>query len=425
MARVALALLAVAAALPRVGAAQDSSAAARRVIADIRYLAADSLEGRGIGTSGLERAGDYIARELQRAGFRPGGAAGSFFQPFTIPADAPAVMHTALGGSATRNVIGVLPGTSSRLRGQVVVVGAHYDHLGRGGFGSRDPDSTGVVHNGADDNASGTAALLEIARLLGRRPSARTIVLVAFSAEEIGAIGSTYYVRHALPFPVDSVTAMINLDMVGRMSKGRLLALGSMTATEFAPLLDSLNRSKGTPRFDLRSSGDGWGASDHASFYAAHRPVLHFFTDLHEDYHRTTDDWQRIDADGVARIAEYVADLARALADRRGALTFVDVPRPQPTAGGSGYGTYLGTIPDMTESPGGVRLTGVRSASPAEQAGLKGGDIITGIGDKVVANLFDMTEALRSHRVGDTVVITVQRDGAPLRFTAVLGRRGS
>jgi hypothetical protein len=395
------------------------------VIADIRYLAADSLEGRGVGTAGLDRAAEYVAAELRKAGFRPAGADGSFYQPFTVPADAPAVMHTALGGFKTRNVVAVLPGASPQLRGQVVLVGAHYDHLGRGGFGSRDPDSTGVVHNGADDNASGTAALLEIARMLGSRPAARSIVLVAFSAEEIGAIGSTYYVRHPLPFAIDSVTAMLNLDMVGRMSKDRLIALGSMTATEFGPLLDSLNQTSRGPRFDLRASGDGWGASDHTSFYAVRRPVLHFFTDLHEDYHRTTDDWQHIDAEGVARIAAYVADLSRALADRRGSLTFVDVPRPQPVAGGAGYGAYLGTIPDMTESPGGVRLTGVRSGSPAEQAGLKGGDIITGIGDKIVANLFDMTEALRAHRVGDTVVITVQREGAPLRFTAVLGRRGT
>jgi membrane-associated protease RseP (regulator of RpoE activity) len=281
------------------------------------------------------------------------------------------------------------------------------------------------VHNGADDNASGTTALLEIARRLGQRRPARTIVLIAFTAEEIGTIGSTYYVKNATPQPIDSVYAMLNLDMVGRMRENRLVAFGAATATEFSGLLDSLNRVGGKPAFDLRASGDGWGASDHASFYAAKRPVLHFFTDLHEDYHRPTDDWDKIDVQGLARIAAYVADAAWVLANRTGPLTFVDVPPPQQAAGGSGYGAYLGTIPDMTESPGGVRITGVRTASPAELAGMKGGDIITRIGDKKVANLFDMTEALRAHRPGDTVLITVKRDGTDVQVSAVLGRRGA
>lgn len=404
--------------------AQDTlPPAARRVLADLRHLAADSLQGRGVGTRGLDRAAAYLASAFARAGLRPGAPDGTFFQPFTISPDAPAAMHSPLAGAAARNVVGVVPGRSPALRNQVVVVGAHYDHLGLGGFGSRDPDSTGRVHNGADDNASGTAALLEIARRLGSRSPARTIVLVGFSAEELGALGSSHFVRHALPQPVDSVYAMLNLDMVGRLRERRLLALGALTAREFPALLDSLNTAGGTPRFDLRASGDGWGPSDHASFYAARRPVLHFFTDLHEDYHRPTDDWEKINATGVAEIAEYVAELAWVLANRPEPLAFVEVPRPQPVAGGAGYGAYLGTIPDISESPGGVRITGVRSGSPAEQAGLRGGDVITAIGDKSIANLYDMTEALRAHQPGDTVIIKARRGEAEIRVTAVLGRR--
>jgi hypothetical protein len=305
------------------------------------------------------------------------------------------------------------------------MVGAHYDHLGLGGFGAMDPDSTGRVHNGADDNASGTAALLEVARLLARRHPARTIVFVAFSGEELGTLGSSFFVQHPMPQPVDSIYAMLNMDMVGRLRSARLLALGSATAKEFPALLDSLNTP---PRFDLRASGDGWGPSDHAVFFAARRPVLHFFTDLHDDYHRSTDDWNKINVAGLAQVAQFVADLAWTLANRPGPLTFVDAPRPLATAGGgSGYGAYLGTIPDMAGSGGatGVRITGVRAGSPAEQAGLKGGDVITAIGAKVVANLFDMTEALRSHQPGDTVVIEVRRDGTMKLVTAVLGTRGS
>jgi acetylornithine deacetylase/succinyl-diaminopimelate desuccinylase-like protein len=406
--------------------AQDTlPPAARRVLTDVQYLSNDAREGRGVGTRGIDEAARYIADRFARVGVAPAGPDRSYFQSFTIPPDAPAVLHTALGGVETRNVVAVLPGSAPALRGQVVVVGAHYDHLGYGGFGALDdPDSTGKVHDGADDNASGIAALLEVARLLHARHPARTIVFIAFSGEEIGDIGSAYFVKHPLVEPVDSIYAMLNMDMVGRLRRDRLLAMGAATAQEFPALLDSLNR-KESARFDLRASGDGWGPSDHASFFAAKRPVLQFFTDLHEDYHRTTDRWQKINAVGLARVAAFVADVTWTLANRRTPLTFVDAAPPQMAAGGSGYGAYLGTIPDMTGSPGGVRLTGVRAGSPAEHAGLKAGDVITGIGAKTVANLYDMTEALRSHQAGDTVTIAVTRDGTTIQLNAVLGKRGS
>jgi peptidase M28-like protein/PDZ domain-containing protein len=396
---------------------QDTlSPAAHRVLNDVQFLADDHQEGRGIGTAGLERAGAYIRQGFKRAGLRVS------FQNFAIPRDAPAVLHTALGGTATRNVVAVIPGTSRALRGEVVVVGAHYDHLGLGGFGALDPDSTGRVHNGADDNASGTAALLEIGRQLARRGPARTVVLVAFSGEELGTLGSSYFVQHATPEPIDSLYAMLNLDMVGRLRNARLLALGAGTAREFPALLDSLNTP---PRFDLRASGDGWGPSDHAVFFATRHPVLHFFTDLHEDYHRTTDDWDKLNVPGIAQVAQFVADLALALANRTGPLTFVDSPRPQASAGGSGYGAYLGTIPDMSGGgvSDGVRITGVRAGSPAEHAGLMAGDVITAIGTKHIANLYDMTDALRAHQPGDTVVIVSRREGVERRATTVLGKR--
>lgn len=398
---------------------QDTlSPAARRVLTDVRFLADDRQEGRGVGTAGLERAGAYIKEGFTRAGMQ------ASFQDFTIPADAPAVLHTNLAGARTRNVVAVIPGTSSKWRGEVVVVGAHYDHLGMGGFGALDPDSTGRIHNGADDNASGTAALLEIGRILAARKPPRTIALVAFSGEELGTLGSSYFVQHAIPQPIDSLYAMLNLDMVGRLRNARLMALGAATAREFPALLDSLN----TPsRFDLRASGDGWGPSDHAVFFATRHPVLHFFTDLHDDYHRSTDDWDKLNVSGIAQVAQFVAELAWSLANRPAPLTFVDAPRPQASTGGSGYGAYLGTIPDMTGggTSDGVRITGVRAGSPAEQAGLQGGDVITAIGDKRIANLYDMTDALRNHQPGDTVVIVSRREGVERRATTVLGKRGT
>jgi hypothetical protein len=319
------------------------------------------------------------------------------------------------------------------LAGQVLVIGAHYDHLGLGGFGSMDPDSTGKIHNGADDNASGTTALMDVARLLRDRRLDRTVVFIAFSAEEEGDLGSEYYVSHPTVGVVDSIYAMLNMDMVGRLRNAKLIVAGTSTAKEFPAILDSLNATHcllpasavatSCAQFDLRASGDGWSPSDNASFFAAKRPVLHFFTDLHEDYHRTTDDWEKINVPGMVQVAHYVADVVTAVANRPGPLTFVDAPRPKETASGSGYGAYLGTIPDMSESPGGVRITGVRAGSPAQTGGLQGGDVITKMGDQVVANLYDMTDVLRAHHPGDTLVIVVQRNGAAVPLTVVLGKR--
>lgn len=415
------------AALAALAPGDTLSPEAQRVLADLRYLADDARQGRGLGTRGLEEAGAYIAARFERLGLRPGAANGTWFQDFTVSPDAPAVAHLGLPATATRNVVAILPGRSPALSGQVVIIGAHYDHLGLGGPNALDPDSTGAVHNGADDNGSGTVALLEIARRLAAARPARTIVFVAFSGEELGVLGSAYYAKNPTPFPMDSVYAMVNLDMVGRLREGKLLALGAETATELRALLDSLNggpaASDGARRFDLRASGDGWGPSDHASFYAAKRPVVHFFTDLHEDYHRATDDWDRINVAGILQVAAFAADLGLALADRAGTLTFVDVPRPQLASGRTS--ASLGTIPDMSESPGGVRLTGVRTGGPGDLAGIRAGDIIVGIGTHTVANLYDMTNALNAHQPGDTVLVTVRRGTEEITVTAVLGRRGS
>lgn len=400
--------------------AKADSTAISRVLADIRYLAADAREGRGVGTAGLDSAARFIAARFQEIGLEPSGSDG-FFQPFEIDPSAPAAAHAGIQRTAVKNVVGMIPGRGP-LATQVVVLGAHYDHLGLGGMGSLDPDSTGVVHNGADDNASGTAALLESARRLMNlsAPSFRTLVFVAFTAEELGLIGSEHFVRSP-PLPADSMYAMINFDMVGRLRHDSLLVVGTGSAEELPGLLEEINSRHG---FVLEELADPWGRSDHSSFYGQGIPVVHLFTNTHPDYHRTTDDWQRINGQGVVRVASFAADLARVLATRQPQLAFVDVPQPRPTAGGGGYGAYLGTIPDMTESPGGVRLTGVRSGSPAERAGIRAGDIIVQLGDYEVKDLYDMTDALRAHKPGDVVMVAVMRDGQRIEVTATLGKRG-
>jgi hypothetical protein len=402
----------------------QSTVEAIDLLNDVRFLASDDLGGRLIGSPGADTAARFLARRFRQVGLvaPPGG----WLQSFTVAPEAPAAAHTGLGGATGKNVIGVLPGKDPELRNEIVIVGAHYDHLGLGYYWALDPDSAGAVHNGADDNASGTAALIHIARRLAPAPPARTVVFIAFSGEEPGLLGSAHYVRQPL-FPLARTSAMVNLDMVGRLRDDRLLVYGAATAREFPALLDSLNTVNPWARFDLKASGDGWGRSDQSSFYGAGKPVLHLFTDLHEDYHRASDDWEKINADGLARVADFTAELVRALANRREPLTFVNVPPPQVAITGpasSGYGAYLGTVPDMSENPGGVRLTGVRAGSPAEQAGLRGNDIIVQIGEMPVTDLQTMTDALRSHRPGDVVEIRFVRDGQEQRVTVTLGSRG-
>ncbi|HEX3275616.1 MAG TPA: M28 family peptidase [Gemmatimonadales bacterium] len=391
-------------------------------IDDIKFLSDDRLAGRLTGSPGADSAAAYLARRFEAVGLQP--AAGGWFQTFPIARDAPVAQHAHVAGLMGRNVIGLLPGRDPVRRNEAIIVGAHYDHLGLGGFGSLDPDSTGKVHNGADDNASGVAMLIEIAQRLAATPPARTVVFIAFSGEELGLLGSSYYVKQPV-YPLATTLAMVNLDMVGRLRNKRLIVYGSQTAREFPALLDSLNWYAG---FELKSQGDGYGPSDQSSFYAAGRPVLHFFTDLHEDYHRTTDDWQKINVEGFGQVATLVTGAVTALANRTTPLTSVVVPPPAPAATGAattgGYGAYLGTIPDMTDSPGGVRLVGVRAGSPAEKAGLRGDDIITRIGDMNVPDLQAMTNALRSHQPGDTVDIVVRRGAATTTLHATLGQRG-
>src|SRR3954462_232052 len=294
-----------------------------RLLDDIKFLTDDRLQGRATGSAGADSAATYLARRFSEVGLQP--AAGGWFQSFSVARDAPSARPKP--GLLGKNVIGILPGRDPVLRNQTVILGAHYDHLGLGGFGSLDPDSTGQVHNGADDNASGIAALIQVAARLAASPPARTVVFIAFSGEELGLLGSAHYVKEPI-YPLAGTLAMINLDMVGRLRAGRLIVYGARSAKDFPALLDSLNWSAG---FDLKPQGDGYGPSDQSSFYAAKRPVLHLFTDLHEDYHRTTDDWDKINVDGLKRVADFALGLVSALGNRPTPLTFLDVPLPVST----------------------------------------------------------------------------------------------
>lgn len=410
-----IAVLTAVAAAPLSG----QNSAADQLIEDVRFLADDRLGGRMTGTPGADSAAAYLIRRFEQVGLQPSPE--GWLQQFTISPDAPAARNTSVGGTTGYNVVGVLPGSDPELRNESVIVGAHYDHLGLGGSGALDPDSTGLVHNGADDNASGAAALVHIARRLSGDPPARTVVFIAFGGEELGLLGSAAYVRDPR-YPLSQAVAMVNMDMIGRLRNNRLIVFGAGTAAEFPQLLDSLNWYAA---FDLKASGDGYGPSDHASFYAAGLPVLHVFTDLHENYHRASDDVHRISHGGLLRVADFTTTIVEALANRTAPLTFIEVPRPTAAAGSSsGDRAYLGSVPDMAGGVQGVRLQGVGKDSPADVAGLKADDIITRIGSFEISNLRDMSAALSEYRPGDEVEIVVLRGGVEHRVQVTLGKRG-
>jgi hypothetical protein len=414
------------------GVVPDSSL----IVRDIRHLASDTLEGRRTGTPGNDSAAAWIARRFALLGLdrvvtdpttcaRGNGSASactpSHEQPFTArPA---AAAHAGLGATLpSRNVVGLIRGRDPRLRNQYIIIGAHFDHLGRSTFGALDPDKGDQIRNGADDNASGTAAVLELARLLRQRPPARSVVLVLFSGEELGLLGSQYFVEHS-PVPMDSVQVMLNFDMVGRLRDDRLIVYGVATATELRGVIDSANVA---PAFRISAVGDGFGPSDHSSFYARNLPVLHFFTDLHDDYHRATDDADKIDAGGIARVVAYAERITRNLGDRPGRLSFVRAPvtasSQSPRASSQ---AYLGTIPDMGAGDvAGLRLTGVRAGSPADSGGLKAGDVIVELGGVAVKDLNTYSDALYARQPGEAITVVYLRNGQRLTARLTLGRRG-
>ncbi|HEU4643740.1 MAG TPA: M28 family peptidase [Gemmatimonadaceae bacterium] len=435
---------------PRTGA---DTAVLRR---DITHLASDSLEGRLTGTPGNDSAAAYIARRYAALRLEaPRGIADtscipvgqlrrsieartgtpialSAKQPFAcsslylqgFEATSVAAAHAGLPAALpAQNVVAIVPGTDPALRDEYVVIGAHYDHLGRSAFGALDPDAGDAIRPGADDNASGTAAVMELARLFTRHPARRSMLFVNFSGEELGLLGSEYFVEHP-PVPLDRVVAMLNFDMVGRMRDDRLIVYGVSSATELRAIVDSANTV--APRLNIAALGDGFGPSDQSSFYAKGIPVLHFFTDIHEDYHRATDVASKIDVADEARVVNLAEGIARDLGDRAAHLTFVRTAPPPSLTGGVGTGVWFGSVPDMGAADVvGVRLAGVTPGSPADKAGVKKGDIVVEFGGVPVKDLYQYTDALRAHKPGDVVRVVVERAGSRLTFTATLGRRGS
>ena len=313
-----------------------------------------------------------------------------------------------------KNVAAVLDGEGT-LADETIIVGAHYDHLGEGGPGSLAP-WTKAIHNGADDNASGTAVLLEVARRMASiedKPR-RRVVFIAFSGEERGLLGSSYYVSNPA-VPLEKTAAMVNMDMVGRLQDNKLIVSGTGTATTFDALIDETNKRY---EFDIKKDAGGYGPSDHASFYGKQIPVFHFFTGTHNDYHRPSDDVEKINVQGMQRVADMVTDIVEQLAVVADRPEYVEVKQKKREV--TGDRPYLGTIPDFGREVEGYALMGAAKDSPADRAGIKAGDVIVKFGDSKIAGLEDIDGALRKYKAGDKVPVVILRDGKQQELTVTL-----
>lgn len=417
--------------------AREHGALGMLVVNGPRHHAGEPLklpapDGVGYMTSGLLAAA--ISEEVADALLAPSGltlraaqdAIEAQQQPHsrTLPESVTVALALKRTRATTRNVVGRIAGRDTA---RTLVLGAHYDHLGMGGSSSL--SSEHAPHVGADDNASGTAALLVAAERMAARMvkgwvPTHTLVFCAFSGEEIGLVGSSHFTDDP-PVELKTIEAMVNMDMVGRLRQNKLQVMGVGTASGFPDMVNRVNRAVPQSPFDLKTSEDGYGPSDHSSFYKRDIPVLMLFTGAHADYHKPSDTWDKIHASGLARISHFAEALLETL-DARPRAVFTKAKAdasPGRIAGGGGYGAYLGTIPDYMQTEGGVLLSGVRAGSPSELGGLRAGDAIIRFDGIRVDNIYDYTFALRSRKPGQEVRVTVQREGHEVDLRVTLGRR--
>ncbi len=320
--------------------------------------------------------------------------------------------------ATVNNVLAYLPGQSD----EYVIVGAHYDHLGRGNIDSLAPSQIGQIHPGADDNASGTAGVLELARMLApeRGQLKRGILFMDFAGEELGLLGSAEWVKEPTR-PLNKAVAMINMDMIGRIKDGKVYIGGVGTGSTFKAILEEAAKDSG---FKMEYSAGGPSSSDHTSFVTKKIPALFFFSGLHADYHKPSDTWDKINAPEAAKLLDVVEKAAVQLANADDAPKFQAVVEQRPAGGGGGgYGPYFGSIPDFGQTEGGVKFADVKAESPAAKAGLKAGDVLVQFGGKPINNLYDFTDALRRSKVGDVVEVKVMRDGQPVTASVKLEQR--
>ena len=372
-----------------------------RIKEDVSFLASDKLEGRQTGTKGEKAAADYIQKRFKELDLHPKGTKG-FLQPFTFkpktnPHDEVKFDVNGDGTITGNNVIGFVDNKAEN----TVVIGAHFDHLGFGGEGSLYRDSIKAIHNGADDNASGVAILLNLAAKLKKKNTKNNYLFITFSGEEMGLLGSNYFVKNPT-IDTKKVSYMINMDMVGRLKKDSALAIyGTGTSPVFKQTLKSNNDN-----FKLIQQESGVGPSDHTSFYLADIPVLHFFTGQHEDYHKPGDDAEKLNYEGMETISNYIFTIISDLNDD-GKLAF----RKTKNEGKNSprFKVGLGVIPDYMFDGKGMRIDGISEDKPAQKAGLQKGDVVIKLGDSLVTNMMSYMRALSVFEKGDKSKVIVKR----------------
>ncbi|MFN3997422.1 M28 family peptidase [Algoriphagus sp.] len=368
---------------------------------DVTFLAADDLGGRAIGTEGEEKAADYLAKAFKKAGLQPKGTEG-FFQPFTVSKPSnpheEAVIGTDGEGITGRNVVGFLDKKSDK----TIVIGAHFDHLGMGGSGSLHRGDS-AIHNGADDNASGTAALLALTEILKHEELSSNVLFIAFSGEENGLWGSNYFVKNPT-IDLGSVNYMINMDMVGRLNEEKSLAVyGVGTSPSFLSILDPINSDS----LKIVTTESGVGPSDHTSFYLQDLPVLHFFTGQHEDYHKPSDDSDKINYEGLVKVVRYISRVIKQL-DSEPKLAFT---KTKDSSDSPRFTVSMGVVPDYMYDGKGMRVDGVSEGKPAQVAGLLKGDIVVQLGDSTVYDMMSYMRALSAFQKGDETKVIIERSG--------------
>jgi hypothetical protein len=377
---------------------------AARMEKDVQTLADDAMQGRGIGTAGLQASAEYIAGQFRAAGLEPAGDDGGYFQSFEVQDED--------GREVTvSNVLGVIPGSNADWKDQSVVLSAHYDHLGLGWPDAR-AGNKGKIHNGANDNASGVAVLLELARTLGKTMQpARSVVFAAFTAEEAGLLGARHYVNNMQSYPLGKVMGNLNIDTVGRLGDNKLLVLGSTSAREWKFIFMGASFVTGVqtemPTQDIDSS-------DQVAFIEAGVPAVQFFSGASPDYHQPGDTPDKLDINGLVKVAAIVREGVEYLAERTEPMLFKGS-----TAKASGTNTSTGErrvgtglIPDFAFDGQGVAIAAVNDDTPAKNAGLVKGDVITAINGAVVVDLRSYSEILKQFSPGDVVNVTYSREGA-------------
>ncbi len=393
---------------------------AKRMLETVEYLSSDEMKGRGIGTPELDEAAKFIIEKFKEYGLQPGADDGSYVQSFT---------HTfpKLGEVKLKNIIGIIPGKDPKFDGQAVVVSAHYDHLGLG-FPDVHKGDEGKIHHGADDNASGVAVMLELAKIMGKSfKPARTIIFVAFSGEEEGLIGSKYFVENYKKYPADKLFANLNIDTVGRLFGNKLMILGGNSAREWRFIFMGTEYTTGVPSVMITQDLD---ASDQVSFIQKGIPGVQFFSGPNEDYHRPTDTAEKIDPSGMVKAATVIKETLGYLSEREEPMTFTgetgkpkEEVKPADGKKKTGRRVSTGIMPDFAYSGDGVKIGGVSPDSPAAKAGLVKGDVIKKFEGKEVKTLREYSNLLKEHTPGDTVTFIVERNGKEVTAKLTLAER--